>query len=196
MRTCNLMRRPRVWRGMSIRVWARAALGLALAGAALVMPGSHVAACSCAGSTPEVAATFADAVFTGTAIASQDVPAAPGSPTTIFTFAVDGVAKGRVGARVPVLAGGFDASCGISFDGDQRWLVFASYDGAMLTTGLCSGNLPLAAGEEPPLPIAPPADITPPEGAPLSVPAPLLVALGALALVAAASLVAFRRSRL
>ena len=91
------------------------------------------------------------------------MPALPGQ--TIYTFEVDGVAKGPIGAKVDVLAGGDGASCGMSFGLNERWLVFTTWDGAMHSTGLCSGNLTLEKGAEAPFPLTAPTASSPePEG--------------------------------
>ncbi|MGH2429725.1 MAG: hypothetical protein ACRDGV_12760 [Candidatus Limnocylindria bacterium] len=177
---------------------ARLFLSLLLAMSALLLPVERVTACSCAMSTPEEEAARSDAVFSGTVVATEQVPnvgvpAGSDEPTTIYTFAVDGVVRGTVGSQHPVLAGGDGASCGMSFGMDERWLVFAIYDGPMLTTGLCNGNLPLPADEEPPLPISTPVESAPePEG--LNVPLPVVLSLGAVALLAIVSLWVFRRA--
>jgi len=170
------------------------------------VPLAQVAACSCAGSTPEQAAEFADAVFAGTVINTQPVgahtgpvgamaatvpmPAVPGQ--TIYTFEVDGVAKGPIGATVDVLAGGDGASCGMSFGLNERWLVFTTWDGAMHSTGLCSGNLTLDKGTEAPLPLTSPTGGSPePEG--LGIPSVILGLIGIVGVVVAVSWLAFRR---
>lgn len=175
----------------------RLLFSLMLAMSALLLPVERVTACSCAMSTPEEAAARSNAVFSGTVVATEQIPMGPlaGSdePTTIYTFEVDGVARGTVGSQHPVLAGGNEASCGISFGMDERWLVFAVYDGAMLTTGLCNGNAPLGADEAPPLPVSAPADAAPqPEG--LNVPLPVVLGIGGVALLAIVSLWVFRRA--
>ena len=78
------------------------------------VPLEQAAACSCAQSTPEQAAEFADAVFAGTVVNSlpigadsgpvgamaATVPAPALHGQTIYTFEVDGVAKGPIGAKV------------------------------------------------------------------------------------------------
>ena len=172
------------------------------------LPVSQVAACSCAMSTPEEAATFADAVFAGTVVGETQVggemrgagamaatvPMPMPFGQSIYTFAVDGVAKGKVDAAVDVLAGGDGASCGMAFAMGERWLVFSTWDGSMHTTGLCSGNVALEIGGEAPLPLtAPAADLENAEEA--RIPVTLIALLGIVAVVAAVSWVAFRRER-
>ncbi|MEA2652229.1 MAG: hypothetical protein QOI85_1950 [Chloroflexota bacterium] len=169
------------------------------------VPLEQVAACSCAQSTPEQAAEFADVVFAGTVVTSQPVGAETGplgavaatgpglAPLgqTIYTFEVDGIAKGPVGAQVEVLAGGDGASCGMSFGMNERWLVFTTWDGAMHSTGLCSGNVPLEAGGEAPLPLTAPAGDDPTESS--GIPVAVLVLIGLLGAVVGVSWLAFRR---
>jgi hypothetical protein len=170
------------------------------------VPLEQVAACSCAQSTPEQAAEFADAVFAGTVINSQLVGAETGplgamaatrpAPAelgqTIYTFEVDGVAKGQVGVQVEVLAGGDGVSCGMSFGLNERWLVFTTWDGAIHSTGLCSGNVPLEAGGQPPLPLTAPSGGDP-EPEPSGIPVAVLVLIGVVGAVLGVSWLAFRR---
>lgn len=170
------------------------------------VPLERVAACSCAQSTPEQAAEFADAAFAGTVVHEQPVGAETGpvgamaatvpAPMPfgqiIYTFEVDGVAKGPVGLQVEVLAGGDGASCGMSFGLNERWLIFTTWDGAMHSTGLCSGNVPLEAGAGAPLPLTAPAAG---EGEPESsgIPVAVLILFGIVAVVVGVSWLAFRR---
>jgi hypothetical protein len=171
---------------------AAAALALALN----ATPGARVAACSCAGGTPEEHARANDAVFVGTVTQIQDTSRFSETFTRVvlYTFDVEGVAKGLAWKTNPVMASDDQsgASCGIGFGPEERWMIFARYDGPTLTTDLCSGNVLLAADEVPPLPVSAPAD-TPHEAAPFGFPLPLLIAIGTVALVAVVSVVAFMR---
>lgn len=184
-------------------------LALAAAFALAALPVEQVAACSCAQTSVEDAAANAQAVFSGTVVderavgrtdgplraiaATAPMPGLPGA--VIYTFKVDGVAKGEVGAQVELLGGGDGGSCGMSFGVGERWLVFASWDGAMHTTDLCAGNLRLAVDEAPPLPMsAPTADGATPD-APIEIPWTALGVLGAVATVLVASWFAFRPER-
>jgi hypothetical protein len=113
----------------------------------------------------------------------------------IYTFKIDGVAKGEVGPQLELLGGGDGGSCGMSFGLGERWLVFASWDGAVHTTSLCAGNLMLGPDEAPPLPLAAPgADVTPSD-APMQIPWTALGLLAAIAIVLVASWFAFRSER-
>ena len=190
----------RLSRHMKLLVAALFAVGLA------GLPIAQVAACSCAQATPEQAAEFADAVFAGTVVHEQPVGAETGpvgamaatlpAPAPfgqiVYTFEVDGVAKGPIGAQVDVLAGGDGVSCGMSFGLNERWLIFTTWDGAMHSTGLCSGNVTLEAGAEAPLPLtAPTGGDVAPESAGL--PVAVLVLVGIIGVVVAVSVLAFRR---
>jgi len=93
---------------MKLLLAALFAIGLAS------LPVQQVAACSCAASTPEQAAEWADAVFAGTVVNEQPVGADAGPVgamaatlpvpalvgQVVYTFDVDGVAKGSVGGQV------------------------------------------------------------------------------------------------
>ena len=139
---------------------------------------------------------MSDAAFAGTVVAAQEgaVPNKGAIAQAIFTFEVDGVAEGPIGPEASVLAGGDSAGCGMSFGIGERWFIFATSDGAMLTTGLCSGNVLLDADDAPPLPVEPPDPDYQPPDAGIGVPVPLLVAIGGVILIGAASLIAFRRA--
>jgi hypothetical protein len=172
--------------------------GLVLASAVATLAPSSVAACSCAAMPPEEMLTMSDAAFAGTVVAVQEgaVPVGGkggGIPQTIYTFEVDGVAAGAIGPEAAVLAGGDSAGCGMSFGVGERWFVFATSDGSMLTTGLCSGNVMLAPDDAPPLPVEPPDPDYQAPDAGIQVPVPLLVGLGGVLLIGGVSFVAFRR---
>ena len=185
---------------MKLLLAALFAIGLA------TLPAQQVAACSCAPSTPQEAAGFADAVFAGTVVNEQPVGADSGplgamaatvpAPAPfgqiIYTFDVDGVAKGPVGLQVEVLSGGDGASCGMNFGLNERWLIFTTWDGAMHSTGLCSGNAPLEKGVAAPLPLTAPTGGDAEPEAPV-IPIAALLLIGVIGGVVAVSWFAFRR---
>ena len=185
---------------MKLLLAALFAIGLAS------LPTQQVAACSCMQGTPQEAAGRADAVFAGTVVNQQPVgvetgpvgavaatlPAPAPFGQVVYTFAVDGVAKGDVGTRVDVLAGGDGASCGMSFASNERWLIFTTWDGAIHSTGLCSGNVLLEKGIEAPLPLTAPTGDDAGSGLP-EIPVTVLALLGVLGAVALVSWLAFRR---
>jgi len=185
---------------MKLLVAAIFAIGLAC------LPVQRVAACDCASSTPEEAAAFADTVFAGTVVNQQPigaddgplgamaatVPAPAPLGQVIYTFEVDGVAKGLVGPSVEVLSGGDGASCGMNFGLNERWLIFATWDGAMHSTGLCSGNVTLEQGAEAPLPLTSPTGGESESTAP-AVPIGVVLLFGVIVAVVAVSWFAFRR---
>jgi hypothetical protein len=184
-------------------------LALAAAFALVALPVAQVAACSCAQMSVEDAAATADAAFAGTVVderpvagadrtlgavaATKPMPLPMGG--VIYTFNVDGVAKGDIGAQVELLGGGDGASCGMSFGLGERWLVFASWDGAAHTTSLCAGNLMLAPDEPSPLPLSAPSEGASPSDAPMQIPWTTLGVLGAIGILLAASWFAFRSDR-
>jgi hypothetical protein len=177
-----------------IQLVAAAALLLAI----MAIPATRVAACSCVMSTAAESARLADAVFTGTVVGMAEAPMPARGDLftaggTIYTFAVDGVAKGAVGPSAAIMAGGDEASCGIGFEADARYLVFAYAAGGGLETNLCAGNIPLADGEEAPIPMAPVASEV--EPAEPEVPWVTIGVLGAIALIVGLSALAFARSR-
>jgi hypothetical protein len=80
----------------------------------------------------------------------------------------------------------------MSFGIGERWLIFASWDGAVHATDLCAGNLMLAPDEAPPLPMSAPGAEGAVPDAPMQIPWTALGVLGAVAIVLAASWFAFR----
>jgi hypothetical protein len=182
----------------------RLLIALAMAVGIATVPVQQAFACDCMQTTVEDATAFADAVFAGTVVGQEPVggepvgalaatapmPGAMGE--SIYTFAVDGVAKGEVATEAQVLSGGDEASCGMSFGMGERWLVFTTWDGAIHRTGLCNGNMPLGPDEDPPLAlIAPTASEA---SAPFEIPWTAVAILVAIVTVAGVSFLAFRRS--
>jgi len=181
-----------------MKILLAVAMAVGLAG----VPLQQAFACSCAMTSIEESAAMADAVFAGTVVDQQPVgldpagalaatePMPGGMGEIVYTFAVDGVAKGDVTERAQVLGGGDGASCGMSFGMAERWLVFTTWDGAIHSTGLCSGNVPLGPDEAPPLPMS--APIAGEVEQPIEIPWTSVAVLAAIAVVAAVSVFAFR----
>lgn len=179
-------------------------LAVAMAIGLACLPVRQAHACSCMQLSMEEAAALADAVFTGTVVDEQPVgldpvgalaatapmPGAMGQ--VVYTFKVDGVAKGNVADQAQVLGGGDGASCGMSFGMAERWLVFGTWDGAIHSTTLCSGNVPLGLDEAPPLPMS--APIAGELDQPVEIPWTAVAVLVAVAAVVGVSAFAFRRS--
>ncbi|MCV0402354.1 MAG: hypothetical protein K5924_01455 [Chloroflexi bacterium] len=170
----------------------RLLLVVALAIGVLIIPTSRAVACSCAMTGPAEAAEWSDAVFAGHVVGERRIAADAFHGDTVYTFAVEGVAKGNVGARIDVVAGGDGAMCGMAFGREQRWLVFASLDEGVLHSGLCSGSIVLEPGQAAPLELVEPAAAT--EEADAQIPIPLVVVLATGAFVLVASWLAFRRT--
>jgi len=165
------------------------------------VPIAQVAACSCIAMSPEEAARTADAVFAGTVVgeeppAARDLLGPEPMGQVVYTFAVDGVAKGEVGAEASVVAGGDSAACGMTFSTKERWLIFATIQDGMLTTSLCAGNLPLQPDEAPPIPVYAPTASEPDAaggGLPIGVALPVAAVV---ALAAVSALLFWRADRL
>ena len=164
------------------------------------VPIAQVAACSCMALGPEEAAQMADVVFAGSVVGEEvgaADPAAPMAAPVRYTFAVDGVAKGEVGAEVAVVAGGDSAMCGMTFAMNERWFIFGTVQDGSLTTGLCSGNLPLQPDEDPPMPLyLPEAPADDGAAAGVGLPIGVLLPIAAVAAIAGvAGLVFWRADR-
>ena len=139
-------------------------------------------------STPEQALGFADAAFVGTVVANREVQVVVAGfdpvPAVVYTFDVEASAKAVSQPSIEITSGGDSAMCGTAFADRERYLVFATITDGRLESGLCSGNLALAAGEPAPLPVVPIdpalAPAAGPDGPPVG-----LAALGGVLLVAA-----------
>ncbi len=156
----------------------------------LLLPAQPAWACSCAGEPESALRRRADAVFTGRVMTRADpggigAMLSSGRPVR-WTFAVDGVEKGRVAATEAVESAADEASCGYGFAVGGRYRVFADRDGDTLTTGLCDGTEPVPAdavarGRPPDRPPATEPGASSGRGAPVA----LLAATGAGLLAAA-----------
>lgn len=167
-------------------------LAVALAAGVLLLPTARAFACDCALSGPAESAERADAVFAGRVVGERDIAGAEPRGETVYTFAVDGVAKGEVGPSIDVIAGGDSDMCGTAFTPDHRWLVFAGAEDGVLRSGLCSGSFVLEPGAAAPFELVEP--VTEPSPDTFDVPVPFVVVLGTAAFVILASWVAFRRT--
>lgn len=115
-----------------------------LLAAVAFLPGLAMA-CSCLGERLACrAALFSDVIFTGRVVAM-----AAGPDETLYTFAVHQAIKGTADTRVDLRAGNHGSACGVVFEKDKDYLIFAGRSGGALRTNLCSGNKELGfAGEE------------------------------------------------
>lgn len=150
-------------------------------------------------STPEQALGFADAAFVGTVVANREIQVVVAGfdpvPAVVYTFDVESSAKAVSQPSIDVTSAGDSAMCGTAFADRERYLVFATIIDGRLESGLCSGNLELAAGEAAPLPVVPidpapaPGAAVGPDGPPIG-----LAALGgALVVAAGVSVLVVRR---
>lgn len=111
-------------------------------------------ACTCAIIDTEAAAGYADTIFSGTAVDRREsLVGADGirssADPAYYRFEVDKAWKGDAYEKTTLSTEMSSESCGADFKMGEKYLVFARKDGAMLTTGLCSGNQSYAAGIEP-----------------------------------------------
>jgi hypothetical protein len=175
-------------------------LAVVLAGIGATLPTARAAACSCMSVTPEESLGFADAAFVGTVVGSRAVEVAVAgfdpTPAVVYTFEVEGSAKAVTESSIEVVSAGDSAMCGTAFAVRERYLVFAAIVDGRLDTGLCSGNVQLAAGEAAPLSVTPvAASPEGPDATPSGPPIALFAIAGAALVVGLGSLIAFRRPR-
>jgi MYXO-CTERM domain-containing protein len=159
-------------------------------------------ACTCL-PPPPVATAVADAsaVFAGRILEVTD-PAGPGDDM-IARFAITRVWKGPTDrTEIEIRTAANSAACGLSFEEDDTWLIYADSFEGNLTASLCSRSKPLSVAQEdlaelgpgsvpggpgpmPPGPRGCNCDMTPEQGAPW----------GAIAILGVAGAVAARRRR-
>lgn len=106
---------------------------------ALLHLGAHARAraCSCADLTPEQAAAQADAIFEGRV---QRVERQGGE--RVAQLRVTRAWKGVTTEEVTVRTADSSAACGVSFEPDTYWLVYAEERAGGLRTGLCTRTRP------------------------------------------------------
>ena len=105
--------------------------------APLLAPPAH--ACLCAGSTVSQAFESASAVFQGRAVAERRLPGSvrhPG-PLIAYTLTVSRVWKGAVADTLVVRTPVDESACGMRFDYDRDYLVYAYGQDAGLYTDMC-----------------------------------------------------------
>jgi len=106
------------------------AFGVALT---ILLAADPARACSCVAIDAEAAFDRSDAVFEGRVL---EVERAAGARRV--TLAVVQQWKGITSERVVVETAADSAACGVAFEADTSWLVYAERDGDRLRTGLCS----------------------------------------------------------
>lgn len=127
---------------------ARSFLLIVLLAPALVVVGASSAlACSCIPARPDPKAiTDAAAVFSGTMV-EADV-AEPGFSPGTWTFEVDAVYKGDIAETQAVTSHTQSAACGLEFEEQKRYVVFAYEEAGDLQTNSCTNTRPLEPDEE------------------------------------------------
>ena len=168
-------------------------------------------ACSCVPpGTPAEELSKSDAVFLGKVIAVNlpNKPIESSSDVTTVTFETSQVWKGQVTKTLVLTTPGSSASCGVTFEQDQEYVVYARVNEGVLATNLCSRTntasnaaddiAALHAGQAPEINAAGPSQL-PSTGATDDMFAfggtPLLVAFGTVTLVLGVVLVAVGRVR-
>ncbi|WP_339297740.1 hypothetical protein MKY92_22720 [Paenibacillus sp. FSL R5-0623] len=125
---------------------------LVMSGLAL-FPGEKVYACSCVESDVQESLETYTTVFTGKVVKKGDSQQSKHDGILReYTFDVDTAWKGVSAKKMKIVGkdGGSD-SCGIQFEKNQSYLIFASLDEQdnRLHTNLCSGNVPMEqAGDD------------------------------------------------
>ena len=121
---------------------AAVAAGLAL------LPASPTLACSCVQVSPAQARDEHVAVFEGRVL--QILAPAPGDPSgrRSVIFEVVQAWKGIESERATVSTAGSSAACGVAFEPETSWLVYADEGPDGLVTGLCSRTRRIEDAEE------------------------------------------------
>jgi len=123
----------------------RAPILASILGLLALAPG-RAAACSCVALTAEEALAGHDAVFEGRVLELRrsDDPAG----ATVAVLEVVQHWKGIEAERVEVSTAAQESMCGVSFEVDTSWMIYAERAGDALTTGLCSRTRPMSAADE------------------------------------------------
>jgi hypothetical protein len=109
-------------------------------------------ACSCLPFDETRATEQSDLIFNGTVASRnliQENPGSPGANRVVWTFNVDEVQKGNVSTQQEVMTTDSSASCGMEFEIGARYKIYAAQNEDGVWTGLCSGNQPLDATNQP-----------------------------------------------
>lgn len=114
------------------------AVGLAIS--VLVLTPSQAFACSCKMADFIEQAGWADQVVTGTVRAQNGSRTAP---VTIYEVTVDGTYKGNLGPALTVTTASQGPACGVSLAREERYLLFLTGKGDVVTTDSCSGTTQL-----------------------------------------------------
>ncbi|MCF7756647.1 hypothetical protein KQ941_19615 [Paenibacillus xylanexedens] len=125
---------------------------LVMSGLAL-FPGEKVYACSCVESDAQERLETYTTVFTGKVVKKGDSQQSKHDGILReYTFDVDSAWKGVSAKKMKIVGkDGWSDSCGIQFEKNQSYLIFASLDERdnRMHTNLCSGNVPIEqAGDD------------------------------------------------
>ena len=107
---------------------------------------SAAAACKCALVAPNEAAEQAGAVFEGRVVEVSDVPG--DLPRRSATFRVVRTWKGMKSETATVTTASDSAACGVAFERDQNYLVYASVQDGALSATSCSRTRSVTEAEE------------------------------------------------
>lgn len=112
----------------------------------LALAPGRAEACSCVATTAEEAFEGHDAVFEGRVleVRRSDDPAG----ATVAVLEVVQHWKGIESERVEVSTPAQGSMCGVAFEVDTSWMIYAARAGDALTTGLCSRTRPMAEADE------------------------------------------------
>ncbi|WP_066360375.1 hypothetical protein [Herbidospora mongoliensis] len=120
---------------------------LALAAGTLVFSSMPAYACKCALASVKERVKNSAVVFTGRVTGYRAAGELTGQ--NIYTFRADHSYKGKPKVVVKVGTNTQSAACGVKFARGARYLVFTHKTDGRLTTGSCSGNIPVAKGARP-----------------------------------------------
>lgn len=118
---------------------------LILGAAAVATSDVPAQACSCVQISDQESLESADVVFEGVATSRSESSGGEHTGSYVWTFDVDRLFKGQVTDPQDVSAGASGSSCGVSFELQTAYRVYASRsESSSLTTHLCSATTKLA----------------------------------------------------
>jgi hypothetical protein len=122
----------------------------ALFATSLIVP-SIADACRCGPPAACLSLSNASDAFVG--LVTEDVPVSRQDPASRvglrrYRFTIERTLRGGLSGSIELVSGGNGDCSGYTFVKGQRYLVYASKKEGVLTTGYCSGNLPIAEAAE------------------------------------------------
>lgn len=136
---------------IDVTVVSRTVVALLFVAAFVLVQPNCAFACSCVPpGTPAEELTQSDAVFQGRVVSVQtpNKPIESSADVTTITFETSKAWKGQITPTLTLTTPGSSASCGVTFEQGQEYVVYAHLNEGKLTTNLCSRTNTVANAAE------------------------------------------------